>query len=112
MPVPPVGVTIVRVDDSRLLVSTNQPAYLAVFEIVPNRGVTLVYPASPRQRQMALAGSSWLDVSWRSARGVEDDDRDERGRRITCTSSRRSVRSVSPTTRSTTARWARCWVRA
>jgi hypothetical protein len=80
-PMPPVGVTIVRVDDSRLQVSTNQPAYLAVFEIVPNRGVTLVYPASARQRQMPLAGSSWLNVSWRSARGiVDDDDRNARGR--------------------------------
>jgi hypothetical protein len=81
-PLPPVGVTIARVEDSRLLVSTNQPAYLAVFEIVPNRGVTLVYPASPRQRQMALAGSNWLNVSWRSARGmIDDDDRGMRGRR-------------------------------
>jgi cell division septation protein DedD len=49
---------------------------------VPNRGVTLVYPASPRQRQMALAGSNWLNVSWRSARGIiDDDDRGMRGRR-------------------------------
>jgi hypothetical protein len=79
---PPVGVTIARVEDSRLLVSTNQPAYVAVFEIVPNRGVTLVYPVSPRQRQLALAGSNWLNVSWRSARGVmDDDDREMRGRR-------------------------------
>ena len=62
MPMPPVGVTIVRVDDRRLQVSTNQPAYLAVFEIVPNRGVTLVYPAMPRQRQLALTGSNWLTV--------------------------------------------------
>jgi hypothetical protein len=81
-PLPPVGVTIARVEDSRLLVSTNQPAYVAVFEIVPNRGVTLVYPASPRQRQMAVAGSNWLNVSWRSARGmIDDDDRGMRGRR-------------------------------
>jgi hypothetical protein len=81
-PLPPVGVTIVQVNDSRMLVSTNQPAYLAVFEIVPNRGVTLVYPASPRQRQLALAGSNWLNVSWRSARGLmDDDDREMRGRR-------------------------------
>jgi hypothetical protein len=81
-PLPPVGVTIVQVNDNRMLVSTNQPAYLAVFEIVPNRGVTLVYPASPRQRQLALAGSNWLNVSWRSARGLmDDDDREMRGRR-------------------------------
>src|SRR3979409_1094844 len=47
---PPVAVTIARVDGARLLVSTNQPAYLAVFEIVPNRGLTLGYPPSPAQR--------------------------------------------------------------
>ncbi|NUP72369.1 MAG: hypothetical protein HOQ17_12365, partial [Gemmatimonadaceae bacterium] len=81
-PMPPVGVTIVRVDDRQVLVSTNQPAYLAVFEIVPNRGVTLVYPTSPVQRQFALTGSNWLNVSWRSERGLMDDDaRDARGRR-------------------------------
>lgn len=80
-PVPPVGVTIVRVDDRRLQVSTNQPAYLAVFEIVPNRGVTLVYPTSPRQRQVALSGSHWLNVSWRPERGDDASDRDRRGNR-------------------------------
>lgn len=81
-PMPPVGVAIVRVDERQMLVSTNQPAYLAVFEIVPNHGVTLVYPASPAQRQFALTGSSWLNVSWRSARGLMDDDaRDAYGRR-------------------------------
>lgn len=29
----------------RLLVSTNRPAHVAVFEIVPGRGVGLLYPA-------------------------------------------------------------------
>jgi hypothetical protein len=65
---PPVAVTIARVEESRLLVSTNQPAYLAVFEIVPGHGVTLAYPTSPRQRRAALAGSHWLTVSrWSDA---------------------------------------------
>ncbi len=65
----PVGVTIVRPEDSRLLVSTNQPAYLAVFEIVPNGGVTLVYPTTATHRQTLLSGSSWLPIAWRSQRG-------------------------------------------
>lgn len=86
-PQPPVGVNIVRVDEHRLQVSTNQPAYLAVFEIVPYRGVTLVYPANPRQRQVALTGTSWLNVAWRSDRGANDDDerdmRRERRRAMT-----------------------------
>ena len=86
-PMPPVGVNIVRVDEHRLQVSTNQPAYLAVFEIVPYRGVTLVYPANPRQRQVALTGTSWLNVMWRSDRGANDDDerdmRRERRRAMT-----------------------------
>ena len=75
----PVAVSIVRVDEQRLLLRTNQPAYLAVFEIVPNRGVTVVYPASPRQRQLALSGSHWLNVSFGPER-VDDDGnaRDDR----------------------------------
>lgn len=72
---PPVGVTIVRANESRLLVSTNQPAYLAVFEIVPGRGVTLVYPASARQPQRAWSGASWINVSWRPERAKYGDDR-------------------------------------
>ncbi|HEY2025899.1 MAG TPA: hypothetical protein VGG78_02760, partial [Gemmatimonadaceae bacterium] len=75
MPMPPVAVTIARVEDNRLLVSTNQPAYLAVFEIVPNRGVTLAYPTTPK-RQLALAGSNWITVSrW------SENDRYDRGSR-------------------------------
>ena len=84
VPVPPrpVAVSIVRVDEHRLLMRTNQPAYLAVFEIVPNRGVTVVYPASPRQRQLALSGSHWLNVSFDSERGDDEGTaRDDRRRR-------------------------------
>lgn len=72
---PPVAVSIVRADESRLLVSTNQASYLAVFEIVPGRGVSLVYPTSPRQRRVTTSGSNWLPVFWRSQRRGYDDDR-------------------------------------
>src|SRR4051812_10551936 len=65
-PMPPVGITIARADENRLLVSTNQPAYLAVFEIVPGRGASLVYPTSPRQQQSAMWGSNWLTLSMSS----------------------------------------------
>jgi len=71
-PLPPVGIVLAGVSDSRVQVSTNQHAYVALFEIVPDRGVTLVYPVSRRQRQAEHAGSSWLPVSWQWSR---DDDR-------------------------------------
>jgi len=61
---PPVAVTIVRADEGRILVSLDRPSYLAVFDIVPGRGVTLLYPASARQRQMTLVGARWLDPRW------------------------------------------------
>jgi hypothetical protein len=76
-PMPPVAVTIARVEDNRLLVSTNQPAYLAVFEIIPNRGLTLAYPTSARQRQLSLAGSNWITVS-RWSQDADNYDRDPR----------------------------------
>ena len=72
-PLPPIGVTIVRADQGRLLVSLDQPAYLAVFDIVPGRGVSLLYPASPRQRQVLITGSRWLDPRWSSMVGYYDD---------------------------------------
>lgn len=86
VPVPPrpVAVSIVRVDEHRLHMRMNQPAYLAVFEIVPNRGVTIVYPASPRQRQLALSGSHWLNVALGADRDDDDGNaRDDRRRRST-----------------------------
>ena len=66
--IPPVGITIVRADQSRLLVSTNQPAYVAVFEIIQGQGVTLVYPTSARLRQVEHSGTSSLPVVWQSQR--------------------------------------------
>lgn len=75
-PMPPVGVTIVDADDDRVLVSTNQPAHVAVFEIIQGRGVRLVYPVSPKQRRVAQAGSGWLMLA--ASRG---DDRMARGDR-------------------------------
>ncbi|MDB4886934.1 MAG: hypothetical protein JWN79_2372 [Gemmatimonadetes bacterium] len=80
---PPVGVTIARADEGRLLVSTNQPAYVAVFELVPNRGVALVYPVTRAQRQATLSGSSWLSLlrrPMRDERYARDDRFDRDGR--------------------------------
>src|SRR5262245_41508779 len=48
----PVEITVVRPDQGRLLVQTNRSAYVALFEIVPGRGVALLYPTSTRQRSV------------------------------------------------------------
>lgn len=61
---PPVAVTIVRAEENRLLVSLDRPSYLAVFDIVPGRGVTILYPTSARQRQVTMVGARWLDPRW------------------------------------------------
>ena len=41
-------VSIVRTEENRVLVQTSRQAYIAVFEVVPGRGVSLVYPAALR----------------------------------------------------------------
>ena len=63
-PVGPLEVTLARPVNGRLLVQTNRPAYVALFEIVPERGVRLVYPSSARQRHTVLSGMSWVPVWW------------------------------------------------
>lgn len=63
-PVQPLQVNIVRPDDGRVLIQTNRPAYVAVFEIVPGRGVSLVYPAPYHPRDVMLTGLNWVNVDW------------------------------------------------
>lgn len=75
---PPVGITIVDTAGGRMLVSTNQQAYVAIFEIVPNGGVSLIYPTSARQRQVAFAGSNSVAVRWDRARARGGDGDDQR----------------------------------
>lgn len=60
----PVEITVVRPDQGRLLVQTNRSAYVALFEIVPGRGVALLYPTSARQRSVVLSGLNWLSAWW------------------------------------------------
>jgi hypothetical protein len=76
VPVPPrvepLAVNIVRPDDGRVLIQTSRPAYVAVFEIVPGRGVSLVYPRPYRPRDVMLTGLNWVDVNWTIGTG---DDR-------------------------------------
>ena len=62
--VPPMEVSIVRTEENRVLIQTSRQAYLAVFEIVPGRGVSLVYPAPLRPRNVQQTGLTWVNVNW------------------------------------------------
>jgi hypothetical protein len=68
VPVPPrvepLEVSVVRSEDNRVLVQTSRPSYVAVFEIIPGRGVSLVYPAPYRPRDVTLTGLTWVNVYW------------------------------------------------
>lgn len=61
----PLEVTLARPIRGQLLVQTNRPSYVALFEIVPGRGVALLAPAHPHQRTWMLAGLNWVPVSWK-----------------------------------------------
>ncbi|HEU5184211.1 MAG TPA: hypothetical protein VFU01_06565 [Gemmatimonadaceae bacterium] len=61
----PLEVTLARPIRGQLLVQTNRPSYVALFEIVPGRGVALLAPAYPHQRTWMLAGLNWVPVSWK-----------------------------------------------
>jgi hypothetical protein len=62
--VEPLEVNVVRPEEGRVLVQTNRPAYVAVFEIVPGRGVALVYPQPYRPREVMHTGLTWVNVYW------------------------------------------------
>ena len=62
--VPPMEVSIVRTEENRVLIQTSRQAYIAVFEVVPGRGVSLVYPASLRPRNVQQTGLTWVNVYW------------------------------------------------
>ena len=43
-------------------VQTNRAAYVAIFEIVPKQGVTLLHPSTARQGRTVVSGLSWVPV--------------------------------------------------
>ena len=43
-------------------VQTNRSAYVAIFEIIPQQGVTLLHPATPKQSRTVMSGLSWVSV--------------------------------------------------
>ena len=61
----PLEITVARPVRGHLLVQTNRPSYVALFEIVPDRGVALLAPAYAHQRTWMLAGLNWVPVSWK-----------------------------------------------
>ena len=61
----PLEITLARPVRGQLVVQTNRPSYVALFEIVPDRGVALLAPAYAHQRTWMLAGLNWVPVSWK-----------------------------------------------
>jgi hypothetical protein len=43
-------------------VQTNRAAYIAIFEIIPQQGVTLLHPSTPKQSRTVMSGLSWVSV--------------------------------------------------
>jgi hypothetical protein len=74
-PVEPLELDIGRPVGSQLLLQTNRPAYVAIFEIVPNRGVTLIYPAAAHQQNMLVSGLTWVPLWWSPRRASLTSDR-------------------------------------
>ena len=61
----PLEITLARPVRGQLVVQTNRPSYVALFEIVPDRGVALLAPSYAHQRTWMLAGLNWVPVSWK-----------------------------------------------
>ncbi len=64
----PLEVTLARPVNGRLLVQTNRPAYVAIFEIVPGHGVALMEPANVRGRSATYSGMHWVPATWTTER--------------------------------------------
>jgi hypothetical protein len=74
-PVEPLELDVGRPSGGQLLLQTNRPAYVAIFEIIPNRGVTLIYPAAAHQQNMMLSGLTWVPLWWSPKRVTFNSDR-------------------------------------
>jgi hypothetical protein len=66
--VEPLEIDIARPHQGKVFVQTSRAAYVAIFEIVPDRGVELVYPVSPRQRGFVIAGLREFPIWWEGSR--------------------------------------------
>jgi hypothetical protein len=59
----PLEVTVGRPVRDRFVVQTNRPAYVAIFEVIPEEGITIVRPTSSRESYV-VAGLSSVRVPW------------------------------------------------
>jgi hypothetical protein len=71
----PLELDVGRPVGAQLLIQTNRPAYVAIFEIIPNRSVTLIYPAAAHQQNMLVSGLTWVPLWWAPKRVTFDSDR-------------------------------------
>jgi hypothetical protein len=70
-PIVPLEITLARPVNSRLYVQTNRAAHVALFEIVPGQGVTLVQPGSAAQRSVVYSGMTWVPAWWMTQRAAQ-----------------------------------------
>ena len=63
-PLPALEVALGRPSAGKLVVQTNRPAYVAIFEITPQQGVAFAHPTTLRQASMVLSGIATVPVSW------------------------------------------------
>ena len=73
--VEPLELDVGRPSNGQLLLQTNRPAYVAIFEVIPNRGVTLIYPAAAHQQNMMVSGLTWVPLWWSPKRVTFTSDR-------------------------------------
>src|SRR5512133_4369976 len=64
----PLEVDVTRPHNGKIYVQTNRAAYVAIFDIVPERGVTMIYPVSARQQRFVVAGLRDVPVWWEPSR--------------------------------------------
>ena len=64
----PLEVDVARPHNGKIYIQTNRPAYVAIFDVVPERGVALVYPVSARQRRFVVSGLREVPVWWEPSR--------------------------------------------
>lgn len=65
-PIEPLEITIGRPHRGYVYVHTNRPAYVAIFEIIPDQSTSLVRPATVRERRMVVSGLARVSVWWSS----------------------------------------------
>src|SRR5688500_18166996 len=61
---PALEVALGRPAAGKLVVQTNRPAYVAIFEITPQHGVALAHPTTVRQSSMLFSGFVTVPVVW------------------------------------------------